>query len=357
MTSEDDIRFMRQALGMARRGLGRTWPNPSVGCVIVKNGSVIAQARTADGGRPHAEVLALQDVGKSAKGATLYVTLEPCSHHGKTPPCVGAIIDAEPSRVVIGTQDINPQVNGKGIEALRVAGIDVKVGVLEQECRDVTAGFFKRIQENRPFVTLKIACSLDGRVAVGNGTTQWITGEPARRHVHGLRARHDAIMVGIGTVQADDPLLTTRVDGIVHKPVRIVLDSNLQTSADSRLVKTANDIPLWVFHSNKEKAKEVSLSQFGVRLFNMQNKALQPVLAKLAEEGLTGVLVEGGPAVLNSFLQEGLWDELHIYRAPCMLGEAGKPAFGALRLEHIALKRLKMQVLGQDLLEIYARKG
>jgi diaminohydroxyphosphoribosylaminopyrimidine deaminase / 5-amino-6-(5-phosphoribosylamino)uracil reductase len=361
MSQASDIHFMRHALSLARRGLGRTWPNPSVGCVIVKNDHVIAQGRTVDGGRPHAEVAALSKAGASARGATLYVTLEPCAHHGKTPPCVDAIIEAGVARVVIGTADINPRVNGQGFSALKAAGIDVSMGVLAQECGDFYQSFFLRFLENRPYITLKTACSLDGKIALGNGKSQWITGDMARLHAHGLRARHDATLVGIGTVLADDPMLSTRVDGVVHKPVRIVLDSNLAVPLDSKLVSSAMDLPLWIFYQNADEQKKSALERAGVRLFQVEGKDLKPILGILAEQGITRVLVEGGSGAHSTFWQQGYYDSLYIYRAGRILGGDAKAAFGALNLMDLAaavqsLSLREVRVLGQDLLEIYERK-
>ena len=213
----DDLSHMRAALALARRGLGNTWPNPTVGCVVVRDGRVIGRAVTAPGGRPHAEPLALAMAGTAARGATVYVTLEPCCHHGRTPPCTEALIAAGVARVVIASPDPDPRVNGQGIARLRAAGIVVDAGLLAAEAEDVNAGFFHRVRHGRPLVTLKLASTLDGRIATRTGESRWITGEPARRMAHALRGRHDAVMVGVGTVLADDPDLTCRIPG--YKPV------------------------------------------------------------------------------------------------------------------------------------------
>lgn len=359
MVQNSDIHHMKSALSLARRGLGCVWPNPSVGCVIVQGDCVIARARTADGGRPHAETQALAQVGALAKGATLYVTLEPCTHHGQTAPCVEAIIAAGIVRVVIGSLDVDPRVSGKSIALLEVAGIKVTQGVLEDECRALNIGFIKRITENRPFVTLKMACTLDGKISCASGESKWITGDLARRHTHQVRSRHDAVLVGCGTALVDDPALSTRLDGVLHVPVRVVLDSNLKISPDSQLVRTANKVPLLVFGG--EAGEHASaLKQQGVIIYSCDPHDLVSVLGALARHGITRVLVEGGAEIHASFLRQGLCDELLIYRAPTMLGGDAKSMVGALGIETLAqrhdLVRYSTQTLGVDVLEIYKRK-
>ncbi|PCJ02888.1 MAG: riboflavin biosynthesis protein RibD [Alphaproteobacteria bacterium] len=350
---------MKSALSLARRGLGRVWPNPSVGCVIVQDDCVIARARTADGGRPHAESQALEQVGALAKGATLYVTLEPCTHHGQTAPCVEAIIAAGIARVVIGTQDVDPRVSGKSVATLEAAGIKVMQGVLADECRALNIGFIKRITENRPFVTLKMACTLDGKIACTSGESKWITGDLARRHTHQLRSRHDAILVGCGTALVDDPALSTRLDGVAHTPVRVVLDSNLRISSDSQLVRTAKDVPLWAF-GNGDDEHAAALKQQGVVIHSCNPHDLTSVLELLVSQGITRVLVEGGAEAHASFLRQGLFDELLIYRAPTMLGGDAKSMVGSLGVETLVqrhdLVRCSTQTLGLDVLEVYKRK-
>lgn len=357
MFSQDDIHFMRYALSMARRGLGRTAPNPSVGCVIVKNNCIIAAARTADGGRPHAEAQALQDAGVEAKGATIYVTLEPCAHHGKTPPCIDAIIKAGPARVVIGVLDINPVVNGKGVEALKAAGISVTIGVLEAECRKVVSGFFRTLNENRPHISLKTACTIDGKIAMADGQSKWITGALARKHVHGLRARHDAILVGAGTVIADNPDLRTRFDGIDHNSIRIVLGSeNYQIPHTSRLFETASaQDPVWIYgQANKDQIRHDH-----IKYFDCHN--IYEILKSISQQGVTRLLVEGGPKVVTSFFKAGLWDEIYIYRAPFFLGSDARPALEGIDLQNLSdryeLDLMHNQKLGKDSLEIYTRRG
>src|SRR5580692_5156169 len=243
----EDAAHMRSALALARRGVGNTWPNPSVGCVVVKHGRVIGRAVTAPGGRPHAEPAALDIAGVAARGGTVYVTLEPCCHWGRTPPCTDALISAGVARVVIATRDPDPRVDGAGIARLRAAGIEVAEGVQQEEADEVAAGFRTRVREGRPLVTLKLASTLDGRIATRSGESRWITGEPARRAAHALRGRSDAVMVGVGTVMADDPELTCRIPGYRPNPVvRIVADSRLRTPLTATLVATASRNPTWM---------------------------------------------------------------------------------------------------------------
>ncbi len=358
MSSSADTHYMRSAISLARRGLGRTWPNPSVGCVIVKGGHVIARARTQDGGRPHAEKEALDAAGQSAKGATLYVTLEPCSHKGETGACVDAIIKSGVQRVVMGVDDVDPRVAGKSEEILRDAGIEVVSGILQEECEKVNAGFFTKIRKSRPFVTLKIACTLDGKIACASGESQWITGETARHHVQHIRAQHDAILVGVGTVLTDDPLLTTRLKGIDHKSVRIVLDNNLRTPVDSRLVQSANGTPLWILH--KEKSSSKALENKAAVLHQVDCNNLEQVLELLADQGITRVLIEGGAGVHTSFLRAGLYDEVVVYRAPTVLGDEAKAAVNGFNIvtlkERHDLTLKSVEALGQDTLERYSKK-
>lgn len=331
---DPDIHHMKQALSAARRGLGRVWPNPSVGCVIVKNGHVIAKARTGNGGRPHAEVLALKKAGRQAKGATAYVTLEPCAHEGETPSCARLLVEEGVGRVVVACVDPDPRTAGQGVELFKQAGIEVHEGVCQQEALDLNKGFILRVTKNRPLVTLKCATSADGKMAMASGESKWITGEKARADVHKLRARHDAILTGIGTVLADDPQMTNRSKVSKNNPVRIVLDPKGKLPDDARI------------------DPDIVLSD---------TYDLKAVLADLAERGLTRVLVEAGPRVLGSFLQAGLWDELHWYRAPKILGGKACDIASALDFdvlaEAIMLQPVKTRRLGEDLLEIYRRSG
>lgn len=351
---------MKSAIVLARTGLGRTAPNPSVGSVIVKNGTIIARARTADRGRPHAETIALAKAADQAQGATLYVTLEPCAHYGKTPPCVDFIIKSGITRVVIGVSDPDPRVSGQSITKLEQAGISVSCGVLEDECTKVHKSFLTRINKKRPYVTLKTACTLDGRTACASGESQWITGALARRHVHTLRAKSDAILIGAGTVQADNPSLTTRLDGVAHKSVRIVLDTNLRTPVSSKLVQTVNDAPLWIFYE-KRSAGYDELVRAGVELIETQScQNLKSVLNTIASKGINQLLVEGGATIHGAFIKVGLCDDIMIYRAPSLLGESAKPLVSGLQIDKLSEKSsftcIETRKLGADMLEVYERK-
>lgn len=318
---------MRTALQLARRHLGQVWPNPSVGVVIVSDGRVVAHGVTARGGRPHAETEALAMAGTHARGATLYVTLEPCSHHGKTPPCTDAIISAGIARVVIACRDPNPQVNGKGIAQLRQAGIEIIEGISGREAIEINRGFFSLIEKKRPFISLKLATSLDGKIATRTGDSRWITNEASRRYGHLLRSRYDAIATGIGTVLADDPLLTCRLPGLEDRsPVRIVFDSQKRLPATSQLAKTANSVPVWVI-SHKATGGNAGA---GITLLQADPGADGIDLAKtvklLAEQGITRLLVEAGGKLSSAFLQSGLVDRMYWFRAPLMIGNDGAAA-------------------------------
>ncbi len=316
MTIPQDQYYMQVAMNYARRGLGRTAPNPSVGCVIVKDEIIIAAARTADQGRPHAEKLALDKAGSTAQGSDVYVTLEPCSHEGQSGSCAKALIATKPKRVIIACTDINPEVSGAGIDMLKDAGIEVVTGVLHEQARDLNKGFFLTHTDNRPFITLKTAISADGKVSGQAGTQQWISNNLARAKAHQLRSRHDAILCGIGTVRIDDPMLTTRVDGLVHKAVRIVLDSKLSISIGSHLVQSAVNEPLWIMYEAGEPELIGALQEKGARLFQCNPKDLGAVLKILKENGLTRIMVEGGPQIHTAFIKSELYDEIAVFQAP-----------------------------------------
>ncbi|MDQ2801922.1 MAG: bifunctional diaminohydroxyphosphoribosylaminopyrimidine deaminase/5-amino-6-(5-phosphoribosylamino)uracil reductase RibD, partial [Pseudomonadota bacterium] len=294
----DDVAHMRAALALARRGLGNTWPNPSVGCIVVKDGRVLGRAVTTPGGRPHAETMALDRAGDAARGATAYVTLEPCCHWGRTPPCTDALIAAGIARVVIAVSDPDPRVDGRGIAQLRAADIEVVQGLLEAAAEDVIAGFALRVRQGRPLVTLKLASTLDGRIATASGESRWITGPSARRMAHALRGRHDAIMVGIGTVLADDPDLTCRLPGFRPTPlVRVVIDSRLRTPLAARLVATAAEAPTWVLtREGADPARRAALAARGVTVIEVAGAGpgvdLAAALAQLSLTGVARVLVE-----------------------------------------------------------------
>ena len=356
---DSDIPFMRRTLLLAQDMLGSVWPNPAVGCVLTKAGMIIGEGVTGQGGRPHAERVALDMAGDQAKGATAYVSLEPCSHHGKTPPCANALIDAGIKRVVIAVEDPDPRVSGDGIKALEAAGIDVVVGLMANEARVVNKGFFVAKRAGRPLVCLKVATSLDGRIATKSGESQWITGEDARSHVHAVRASMDAILVGVGTVLADDPMLTCRVEGLEDaSPVRVILDTHLKTPLESKLVQTANDVPTWIVTTKPDGGEFEAL---GVKVITVADtRDVTAVLKALADEGLTRLMVEGGGKVLTSFLTSGHADELLWYRAPVIIGGDGISVFDALGKATLndtpRFSPVKVLDLGQDKLEIFSAK-
>lgn len=338
---------MRRALQCAEGALGQAWPNPAVGAVLVKNNQLIAEAATSRGGRPHAETRAIAIAGAEARGAELYVTLEPCAHTGKTPPCVDAIIAADIQKVFIACEDPDPRTNGKGIAALKNAGIDVSFGMLEEDARYLNRGFFNRIEKNRPYVMLKLATSADGRILLGDGQVRWVTGNASRQLVHHMRAHTDAILTTINTVKADNPLLTCRIQGMEQRsPVRIVLDRRLEIPLQSQLITTAEKTPLWLITEAKQMlyAKHVTLIRRNVA-------ALDEVMQLLAERGITRVMVEAGVWLPNALLEAGLVDEIYWFRSPHRLGKQGvaQPA-----LQHVQQwRRLEQVHLDEDVLEIY----
>jgi diaminohydroxyphosphoribosylaminopyrimidine deaminase/5-amino-6-(5-phosphoribosylamino)uracil reductase len=362
MSAGDDVRHMRHALRLAERSLGSVAPNPAVGCLIVApDGRVVGRGRTQEGGRPHAETVALEMAGAAARGATAYVTLEPCSHHGQTPPCADALIDSGVRRVVAAVPDLDPRVDGRGLARLRQAGIGVDFGVLGKEAGDLNRGFFLRMISERPLVTLKIAQSLDGRTATSSGESKWITGEQARHFGHLLRARHDAILVGIETALADDPELTCRIAGLEGRsPLRVVLDSRLRLNEWSKLAQTAREVPTLVFTS---KASGGPLTACGVEIVQVQRDArgrpeIAAVLKELAGRGITRLLVEGGASVHASFLDRGFADRLEVFTAPKVLGGGGRAAIDALAAlslgEAPRFTRIRTRILGSDVLESFS---
>jgi diaminohydroxyphosphoribosylaminopyrimidine deaminase/5-amino-6-(5-phosphoribosylamino)uracil reductase len=361
---------MAAALALARRGLGRTWPNPAVGCVLVATDGakdvVIARGWTQPGGRPHAEVEALNRAGPAARGATAYVSLEPCAHHGKTPPCADALIAAGVARVVAAIEDPDPRVAGGGIARLRDAGITVTVGVDAAEAREVNAGFLMRLNEGRPLVTLKAATTLDGRIATHAGESRWITGEAARQRAHLLRAEHDAIMVGTGTAVADDPHLTCRLPGLEDRsPVRVVLDRRLRLPLTANLVATARATPTWlVTLAGGDAARARAYSECGVEVIEVAaddsgNLSLPDVLRRLGERGLTRVLAEGGSHLSAALLQARLVDRIAWFRSAALIGGDGLPAtqaFGVDGLDHMPRFVPTGRIpVGDDVLETYRR--
>ncbi|VIO75283.1 Riboflavin biosynthesis protein RibD [Bradyrhizobium ivorense] len=362
-----DLRFMQLALALGRRGQGRTWPNPAVGAVIVKDGVIVGRGWTQAGGRPHAEVEALRRAGDAARGATLYVTLEPCSHFGRSPPCADAVVAAGLARVVSAIEDPNPEVAGKGHAKLRAAGIAVDIGLCAAEAARDHAGHFRRVRDKRPHVMLKLAVSSDDRIAAAGYRPVAITGDVARTRVHLLRAQSDAILIGIGTVLADDPLLTCRLPGMADRsPVRVVLDRALRTPGSSRLVHSARETPLWVLTSDMAEAPAaVKLGAAGAQVIRITAAASGPgvdlpaVLHALAERGITRLMVEGGARVAASFVAAGLVDEAWLLRGPEAVGAGGVPALDALPLAAItqspAFRLHASEMLGKDSLSIYER--
>ncbi|WP_281286973.1 bifunctional diaminohydroxyphosphoribosylaminopyrimidine deaminase/5-amino-6-(5-phosphoribosylamino)uracil reductase RibD [Aquicoccus porphyridii] len=362
--SDTDTRFMALALSLGRRGRGRTWPNPAVGCVIVRDGRIVGRGWTAPGGRPHAEPQALAQAGAAARGATAYVSLEPCAHHGQTPPCSEALIDAGIARVVAPLKDSDPRVAGQGFAMLRAAGVSVTTGVMADEAGHDHAGFFLRTEQGRPFVTLKLASSLDGRIATATGESQWITGPDARRMVHAMRACHDAVMVGGGTARADDPSLTVRDIGTTHQPVRVVVSRRLDLPLMSRLALTARDVPLWLAHGpDADPALHEAWTGIGARLIacDLSGRQLDiaSVLRALGDQGLTRVLCEGGGALAASLLAADLVDELVIFSAGMALGAEGLPSIGAMGLARLGeaprFERVETRAVGADILHRWRR--
>jgi diaminohydroxyphosphoribosylaminopyrimidine deaminase/5-amino-6-(5-phosphoribosylamino)uracil reductase len=361
---ERDGHFMAVALRLAARGLGRTWPNPAVGCVVVKDGRVVGRGWTQPGGRPHAEVEALRRAGAEALGATAYISLEPCAHYGQTPPCTMALLHAGIRRAVIATTDPDPRVDGRGIAQLRQAGVAVEVGLEGAAAASLNAGFFLRVRAGRPRVTLKLATSLDGRIATRAGASRWITGQAARELGHHLRATHDAILIGSGTALADDPALTCRLPGLDDRtPVRIVLDGRLRLRPDSRLAASARAAPTWVITCADARAqRRAALERRGVEVLEAPASAsgaldLTAVLALLAARGLTRVLVEGGSAIAAAFLGAGLIDRLVWFQAPLVIGGDGLAAVGALGRDALAdcprFAPLNPSALAPDAVQVY----
>ncbi len=337
----EDAIHMAHALRLAARGLGNVWPNPAVGCVIVKDGRVVGRGWTQPGGRPHAEVRALEQAGPAAAGATAYVTLEPCAHHGHTPPCAEALIAVKVARTVTALTDPDPRVSGKGHALLRAAGISVTEGVRAAEATRLNAGFLKRVTRGLPFVTLKLAASLDGRTATATGESRWITGPEARRKVHALRLSHDAVMVGSGTALADDPDLTVRDMGAQSQPVRILLDRMLKHSPASRLGRTAREHPVWLLHGpHAPDAAHSAWAATGATLIEVPETSghldLTAALQTLAAKGLTRILSEGGSTLAAALVKARLVDDLALFTGGLLIGAEGHSALGPLALTTLA---------------------
>ena len=359
-----DVGAMRAALSLARRGLGSVWPNPAVGCVIIKDGRVVGRGWTQSGGRPHGETEALRRAGEAARGAAAYVSLEPCCHWGRTPPCVDALVAAGVRRVVVALEDPDPRVAGEGLRRLRAAGLEVEVGLCAEEAAEVNAGFLSRLRLGRPLVTLKFATSLDGHLATASGESQWISGPPARERAHALRASHDAIMVGIGTVVADDPQLTCRLPGLDQRsPVRVVIDRHLRIPSAARLIVDAGLVPTWVLTSRSaDPDRRAAFLANGVILIDVDlgrdgQIDLAAALATLAERGITRLLVEGGAHVAAAFIRAGLVDRLVWVHAPLVIGGDGIPAIAGLDVAALAdaaaFERLATETIGEDVLTTF----
>jgi diaminohydroxyphosphoribosylaminopyrimidine deaminase/5-amino-6-(5-phosphoribosylamino)uracil reductase len=359
----DDARFMALALTLGRRGLGNTWPNPAVGAVIVKNGVILARGWTQEGGRPHAEIGALRRAKKTAQGATIYVTLEPCSHNGKSPPCADAIIKAGIARVVSALEDPNPEVAGKGHDKLRTKGIAVEIGLGAEEARRAHAGHILRVTQNRPHVLLKLAISADGKVGLVGRKPAAISGEAAHQRVFQMRAQSDAIMVGIGTVLSDNPQLTCRLPGIeARSPVRVVLDAQLRVPLATSVVATVRETPTWVFAARKaSKLAEEILQQRGCKVFRVEDEDgrldLDTVLKTLAGQGITRLMVEGGPILAAGLVAADLVDEAALFYSEKLIGDDGIAPLEGMPLD-VLTSRLHVQTseqIGVDTLEKFER--
>ena len=359
-----ELNAMRAALALARRGLGAVWPNPSVGCVIVNDGRVVGRGWTQPGGRPHGETEALRRAGEAARGAVAHVSLEPCCHWGQTPPCVDALIAAGVRRVVVALEDPDPRVAGEGLRRLRAAELDVEVGLCAEEAAEVNAGFLSRLRLGRPLVTFKLATSLDGRIAVATGESQWITGPPARDRAHALRASHDAIMVGTGTVVADDPQLTCRLPGLGHRsPVRVVIDRHLRISPASRIIADAPRVPTWVLTlRSADPGRRAMFLANRVTLIDVDDDGegqidLALALGALGERGITRLLVEGGARLAAAFFRARLIDRLVWVHAPLVIGGDGIPAIAGFDLAALAdgraFERLSTETIGDDVLTTF----
>lgn len=366
MFTPDDFGYMARALQLAERGLYTARPNPRVGCVLVRDGRIVGEGAHLKAGEPHAEVLALRAAGDAARGATAYVTLEPCAHFGRTPPCCAALIDAGVARVIAAMQDPNPRVAGQGLTALRDAGIEVRVGLLEAQAQALNPGFVKRMTAGRPYVRVKLAMSLDGRTAMRSGESRWITSEAARRDVHRLRARSCAIVTGIGTVRADDPALTVRDVALPAtwpgQPRRVVLDWGLATSPNAKVVQGAGACS--IFYGDAPKSRVEALIEAGAAVEQLPGEGglidMTALMARLAALEVNELLVESGPTLAGAFVRAGLADELIIYAAPHLMGHEGGPL---LRLDGLAamsdrlpLTVTELRQIGPDL-RITAKPG
>jgi diaminohydroxyphosphoribosylaminopyrimidine deaminase/5-amino-6-(5-phosphoribosylamino)uracil reductase len=362
-TTADDARYMALAFTLGRRNLGHTWPNPAVGAVIVKDGVIVGRGWTQRGGRPHAEIEALHHAKKAAQGATMYVTLEPCSHHGKTPPCADAMIRGGIARVVSALEDPNPEISGAGHKRLMEKGVKVDIGLGAEEARAAHAGHIMRMTKGRPYVMLKMAISADGKAGLAGRKPAAITGEAARVRIYQMRSTYDAIMVGIGTVLSDNPQLTCRLPGMFeHSPVRVVLDANLKLPLMTSVVATVRETPTWVFSSHKPSAiAEEILQQKGCKVFRVADDNgkldLKEVLKVLAGEGITRLMVEGGPTLAGSLAAADLIDEVALLHGAKSIGADGIAPLEGMPLDGLTgqLRALGRERVGPDMLEHFAR--
>lgn len=358
MTGADDVRWMQRALRLAARGRGATSPNPMVGAVILKGPRVAGEGCHRRAGGPHAEIFALRRAGRAARGATMYVTLEPCCHHGRTPPCTDAIIAAGLARVVVACPDPNPRVNGRGLRQLRRAGIEVKLGVLREEAQRLNRAYLKHTESGLPMVSLKAAMSLDGKIATARGESKWITGERARAYGRRLRSHHDAVLVGVGTVLADDPELTVRI-GRRPSPLRIVLDSRGRTPPTARLLSADERPPVVAVTRLAPAARRKRLERAGAEVWVLPSSkggvSLRALMKRLGDLGVQSVLVEGGGKAAAGALAAGLVDRVYFFLAPRIIGGATAPTSvegdGARRLADAwRIERLQVRRIGEDLL-------
>jgi diaminohydroxyphosphoribosylaminopyrimidine deaminase/5-amino-6-(5-phosphoribosylamino)uracil reductase len=354
----DDARFMRMALRLGRRGVGRTSPNPPVGAVVVAHGTVVGRGFHRKAGAAHGEAAALHAAGARARGATLYVTLEPCAHHGRTPPCTQAVIASGVRRVVIGTRDPNPRVPGNGMRQLRAAGIEVSSGVLQAECDELLAAFRKHVTTGQPLVTLKLAASLDGRIATATGDSRWITGEDSRRYVHRLRAEHDAILVGAETIIRDDPELTCRMRG-GRNPWRVILDGRLRLPLQARVLTNAAPAATLVITGHGVSAAKVrQVRERGVEVVSLAAKAgripIARVMRELGKRNIMSVLIEGGATVATAALAAGVVDRMLVFLAPKLIGGDGRPMLETLGVRRVrdalAVGPLRVRRFARDVL-------
>ena len=356
---------MRVAIQLARRGLGNVAPNPSVGCVIVKDGKILGRGWTQFGGRPHAETEAIRRAQKLSVGATAYVTLEPCAHKGETRPCAQAIVDAGISRVVVGVRDPDPRVDGRGVKLLSDAGVIVTEGICSKEAKDVAAGFFSRILMGRPLVTAKVATSLDGKIATVTGHSRWITGPLSRAIGHGLRARYDAVLVGGHTAYVDNPSLTCRLPGLEQRsPIRIVMDGRDELPKTHVLLGSAREVPTWIMmphgfrEGRQERYQELGAEIIEIDVDRENKMSLELALSKIGDRGITRLMVEGGGQIISRLLQKRLVDKLVWFRSPKIIGADGVSVPASLGVttldEALNLIKLSDRFAGDDVVETYA---